>query len=156
MSKVSAPEEMAAAFRRAREWDDRVLAERWITGGEYTVAILGDVALPSIRLETPHAFYDFEAKYRADSTRYHCPSGLMPDREAALSDLALAAFQGLDARGWGRVDFMIDRAGAPWLLELNSVPGMTDLSLVPMAARAAGLSFEELVWRILETSMEQR
>lgn len=156
MSKVSAPEEMAAAFRRAREWDDRVLAERWITGGEYTVAILGDVALPSIRLETPHAFYDFEAKYRADSTRYHCPSGLMPDREAALSDLALAAFRGLDARGWGRVDFMIDQAGAPWLLELNSVPGMTDHSLVPMAARAAGLSFEELVWRILETSMEQR
>ena len=80
----------------------------------------------------------------------------MSDREVALSDLALAAFRGLDARGWGRVDFMIDRAGAPWLLELNSVPGMTDHSLVPMAARAAGLSFEELVWRILETSMEQR
>lgn len=156
MSKVSAPEEMASAFHRAREWDDRVLAERWITGGEYTVAILDDVALPSIRLETPHAFYDFDAKYRVDSTRYHCPSGLMPARETALGDLALAAFRGLDARGWGRVDFMIDEAGAPWLLELNSVPGMTDHSLVPMAARAAGLSFEELVWRILETSVERR
>lgn len=156
MSKVSLPEEMVPAFRQAREWDDRVLAERWITGGEYTVAILGEAALPAIRLETPHVFYDFDAKYRADSTRYHCPSGLDPAGEAALGALALTAFRALDAHGWGRVDFMLDASGAPWLLELNSVPGMTDHSLVPMAARAAGLSFDDLVWRILETSLEPR
>jgi len=156
MSKVSRREEMIPAFRQAREWDDRVLAERWISGGEYTVAILGETALPAIRLETPHVFYDFDAKYRADSTRYHCPSGLDPASEAALGELALTAFRALDARGWGRVDFMLDERGAPWLLELNSVPGMTDHSLVPMAARAAGLSFDDLVWRILETSLEPR
>jgi D-alanine-D-alanine ligase len=156
MSKVSRREEMIPAFRQAREWDDRVLAERWISGGEYTVAILGETALPAIRLETPHVFYDFDAKYRADSTRYHCPSGLDPASEAALGELALTAFRALDARGWGRVDFMLDESGAPWLLELNSVPGMTDHSLVPMAARAAGLSFDDLVWRILETSLEPR
>jgi len=156
MSKVSRCEEMIPAFRQAREWDDRVLAERWISGGEYTVAILGETALPAIRLETPHVFYDFDAKYRADSTRYHCPSGLDPASEAVLGELALTAFRALDARGWGRVDFMLDESGAPWLLELNSVPGMTDHSLVPMAARAAGLSFDDLVWRILETSLEPR
>lgn len=156
MSKVSRPEEMIPAFRQAQEWDDRVLAERWITGGEYTVAILGEAALPAIRLETPHVFYDFDAKYRADSTRYHCPSGLDPVSEAALGELALTAFRALEARGWGRVDFMLDESGAPWLLELNSVPGMTDHSLVPMAARAAGLSFDDLVWCILETSLEPR
>ncbi len=156
MSKVTRPEELLPAFHHARALDSRVLAERWISGGEYTVAILGDRALPSIRLETPHAFYDFDAKYRSNSTRYHCPSGLTPEREAAFGALALAAFQGLDAQGWGRVDFMLDAAGSPWLLELNSVPGMTDHSLVPMAARAAGLSFEDLVWRILETSLADR
>jgi D-alanine-D-alanine ligase len=156
MSKVMRAEELLPAFQHARALDSRVLAERWINGGEYTVAILGTQALPSIRLETPHAFYDFDAKYRSNSTRYHCPSGLAPEREAAFGALALAAFQGLDARGWGRVDFMVDAAGAPWLLELNSVPGMTDHSLVPMAAQAAGLSFEDLVWRILETSLEDR
>jgi D-alanine-D-alanine ligase len=130
-----------------------VFAEPWITGAEYTVAILQGAALPSIRIETPRAFYDYEAKYLREDTRYFCPSGLGSEAEAHLASLALAAFDTCGAEGWGRADFMMDRTGRPLLLEINTVPGMTSHSLVPMAARASGVDFEELVWRVLETSL---
>ncbi|MTW21999.1 D-alanine--D-alanine ligase [Allochromatium palmeri] len=155
MSRVESVEALEQAWRAAAEFDSLVLAERWIQGTELTCAILGREALPMIRLETPHVFYDYEAKYSADSTRYHCPSGLDVDLEARLRTLALRAFDVLGASGWGRVDMMLDAAGQPFLLEINTVPGMTDHSLVPMAARAAGIDFDDLVWRILETSLEQ-
>jgi D-alanine-D-alanine ligase len=116
------------------------------------VAILQGQALPSIRIETPRAFYDYEAKYLRDDTKYHCPSGLSAPAEQHLASLALAAFDACGAEGWGRADFMMDKTNRPLLLEINTVPGMTDHSLVPMAARAAGIDFEELVWRVLETS----
>jgi D-alanine-D-alanine ligase len=154
MARVEDAAALAQAWRAARGYDDLVLAERWIQGAEYTCAILGEEALPLIRLETPHLFYDFDAKYQADSTRYLCPCGLDDADEARLRRLALAAFAATDASGWGRVDLMVDDAGQPFLLEINTVPGMTDHSLVPMAARVAGLDFERLVWRILETSLD--
>jgi D-alanine-D-alanine ligase len=155
MSKVTDPSQLAHAIREAAQKDDSVIVERWITGAEYTVAILQDQALPAIRLETPRDFYDFEAKYEVNSTSYHCPCGLSDERETALQKIAVAAFELVDAEGWGRVDFMADEEGNFYLLEVNTVPGMTDHSLVPMAGRAAGLSFEELVWRILETSFAE-
>jgi D-alanine-D-alanine ligase len=154
MSRVDEAAQLHAAWTEAARYDDLVLAERWITGAEYTCAVLDHRALPSIRLETPHQFYDYEAKYAAESTRYHCPSGLSDAREARLGTLALQAFEAIGGSGWGRVDIMTDQAGDPWLLEVNTVPGMTDHSLVPMAARAAGIDFDELVWRILLTSLE--
>ncbi len=152
MSKVSDPSQLAHAVREAAAKDDSVIVERWITGAEYTVAVLNGEALPAIRLETPRDFYDFEAKYAANDTRYHCPCGLSAEQEAELQHLAIVAFDLVGASGWGRVDFMADEQGRFYLLEVNTVPGMTDHSLVPMAARAAGVSFESLVWRILETS----
>lgn len=152
VSKVTDAAQLPAAIAAARQLDEIVLAEQFIRGGEYTCAILGRAALPAIRIETPRAFYDYEAKYFADDTRYLCPCGLAPAEEQALQALALRAFDALACRGWGRVDFMIDGAGRPWLIEVNTVPGMTDHSLVPMAARQAGIAFDELVWRILETS----
>jgi D-alanine-D-alanine ligase len=155
MARVEDTAALADAWRAARGYDALVLAERWIQGAEYTCAVLGREALPMIRLETPHAFYDFEAKYRADSTRYHCPCGLPEAEESRLQQLALDAFEATGASGWGRVDLMVDGSGEPFLLEINTVPGMTDHSLVPMAARVAGLDFDRLVWRILETSLER-
>ncbi|WP_295456065.1 D-alanine--D-alanine ligase [uncultured Thiodictyon sp.] len=155
MARVEDPAALAAAWQVAREYDPLVIAERWIDGAEYTCAILGHEALPIIRLETPHAFYDYDAKYRADSTRYRCPCGLPEGDELRLRQLALDAFDAVGAGGWGRVDFMVDAAGAPYLLEINTVPGMTDHSLVPMAARAAGLDFPTLVLRILGTSLDR-
>ena len=155
MSKVGAAAELASAWRQARDYDDTVLAERWIDGPEYTAAVLGDAVLPLIRLETPRSFYDYAAKYEADSTRYHCPCGLPEVEERALQQLSLQAFRALGASGWGRVDLMLDGDGRPWLIEVNTVPGMTDHSLVPMAAQAAGMDMQELVWRILETSLEE-
>lgn len=131
-----------------------VMAERCIDGDEYTVSVLGDEVLPSIRLATPRVFYDYEAKYFSDTTEYHCPSGLSDADEAQLAALCRRAFAALDASGWGRIDLMRDRAGQFWLIELNTAPGMTDHSLVPMAARAAGLSFGDLVLRILEHTLE--
>jgi D-alanine-D-alanine ligase len=128
------------------------LAEPWISGGEYTGAILQGEVLPLIRLETPREFYDYEAKYFANDTLYHCPSGLDEDKETELRALVAKAFAAIDGSGWGRVDLMLDSGGKPWLLEVNTIPGMTDHSLVPMAARSAGLDFQTLVWRILETS----
>jgi D-alanine-D-alanine ligase len=155
MARVEDAGALADAWRSAKAYDAMVLAERWIQGAEYTCAILGQEALPMIRLETPHAFYDFEAKYRADSTRYHCPCGLPAAEESRLQRLALDAFEATGASGWGRVDLMVDESGQPFLLEINTVPGMTDHSLVPMAARVAGLDFDTLVRRILETSLDR-
>jgi len=152
MARVERAEDLAAAWRSALRFDPVVFAEEWISGAEYTVAILQDCALPSIRIETPRAFYDYEAKYLRTDTRYQCPSGLSAQAEEHLARLALAAFDACGAQGWGRADFMLDRTGRPLLLEINTVPGMTDHSLVPMAARAADIDFDELVWRVLETS----
>jgi D-alanine-D-alanine ligase len=152
MSKVETAAELPAAYQAAARIESSVFAEPWITGKEYTVAVLQDRALPSIRIETPNAFYDYEAKYFRDDTRYFCPSGLSVPAEQHLANLALAAFDAVGAGGWGRADFMMDTTGRPLLLEVNTVPGMTDHSLVPMAARAAGIDFDELVWRVLETS----
>lgn len=152
MAKVERARDLPAAWQAAGALDRIVFAEKWITGGEYTVSILQGAALPSIRIETPQVFYDYEAKYFRDDTRYHCPSGLSAPAEQHLQRLALAAFEAAGAEGWGRADFMMDGAGRPLLLEINTVPGMTDHSLVPMAARAIGIDFDELVWRVLETS----
>jgi len=153
MTKVTEAAQLPAALAAARQLDDCVIAERFISGGEYTCAILGRETLPMIRIETPRAFYDYQAKYFADDTRYLCPCGLDPAQETEFQRLALKAFDALDCRGWGRVDFMVDDAERPWLIEVNTVPGLTDHSLVPMAARQAGLSFDELVWRILEETL---
>jgi len=154
MSRVEDASGLRGAWVAARQYDDQILAERFVAGAEYTVAILGEEALPAIRLETPRDFYDYEAKYQAGDTRYHLPCGLPPEEERALQELALRAFQALGAEGWGRVDLMVDGEGQPWLIEVNTVPGMTDHSLVPMAARHAGIDFEELVWRILTMTLE--
>lgn len=153
MARVEDADALAAAWGEASRYDELVLAERWIEGDEYTCAILGHEALPLIRLETPHLFYDFDAKYSADSTRYLCPAGLDDAEEVRLQRLSLDAFETAGASGWGRVDLMVDTQGQAYLLEVNTTPGMTDHSLVPMAARAAGLDFDRLVWRILETSL---
>lgn len=153
MSKVNDANELRAALEVAAKFKDDILIEQWITGAEYTIAILAGQALPMIKLETTHAFYDYEAKYFANDTRYLCPCGLDAQTEARYQKIALEAFNVLGCRGWGRIDMMVDAAGNPWLLEVNTVPGMTDHSLVPMAAKAAGLSFENLVWRILEDTV---
>lgn len=152
MSKVERAEDLHAAWQAAAVHEPVVFAEPWITGAEYTVAMLKGRALPSIRIETPKVFYDYEAKYFRSDTRYFCPSGLAAEAEAELGMLAATAFEACGAGGWGRADFMMDAAGRPLLLEINTVPGMTDHSLVPMAARAVGMDFDELVWRVLETS----
>lgn len=150
MSKVHAASGLEEAYALAANYDSVVLAEQFIDGTELTAAVLGAAALPLIRLETPRAFYDYEAKYVASDTRYIVPCGLPADVEAALQQQVLSAFSTLGCRGWGRVDLMLDAAGKPWFIEANTSPGMTDHSLVPMAARHAGLSFEDLVLRILE------
>lgn len=155
ISKVDEEKHLEEAWAKAREYDSLVLAERWVRGSEYTAAVLAGQVLPLIKLETPHAFYDFDAKYHADTTRYLCPCGLSSAKERELQALALAAFEAAGASGWGRVDLMSDEAGEPWLIEVNTVPGMTDHSLVPMAARTHGIDFDELVFRILETSLSR-
>jgi D-alanine-D-alanine ligase len=152
LSKVERAEDLLQAWRDASMLDPVVIAESWIRGREFTVGVLQDAALPAIRIETPRTFYDYQAKYFADDTRYHIPCGLAPDEEARLQAAALGAFRAAGAQGWGRVDFMMADDGVPMLLEINTVPGMTDHSLVPMAARAVGIDFDELCWRILETS----
>ena len=156
MTKVERPEALPAAYAAAAAVDRNVFAESWVTGREYTVALLQGGALPSIRIETPQGFYDYQAKYFRDDTRYLCPSGLSQPAELHLQSLAVAAFEAAGGEGWGRADFMLDAAGRPLLLEVNTVPGMTSHSLVPMAARAAGIDFDELVWRVLETSFIRR
>lgn len=150
--KVKTVEELPAAYAEAAKHDKLVIAEEFIGGGEYTVAILGDRALPVIKIEPANEFYDYEAKYLRDDTRYLCPSGLASEKEAEMQHLAQLAFTLIGGTGWGRVDFLVDEAGKPYLLEVNTAPGMTDHSLVPMAARQAGMSFEQLVLRILELS----
>ncbi len=152
MSKANNREELAKALQVAAEFNCDVYAESWVAGKEYTVGLLNDVALPVIRLETPNAFYDYEAKYNATTTKYHCPSGLSADQEEQLQQLAIKAGEVVGVKGWARVDVFIDESGQPQLIEINTVPGMTDHSLVPMAAKQAGIGFDELVWRILETS----
>lgn len=153
VSRVTESAALAPAIAHAMTFNDAVLIEKWIDGGEYTMGIVDGEPLPIIKLETPHEFYDYDAKYHADTTRYLCPCGLGETVTESVTALALEAFSALGASGWGRVDFMLDSAGQPWLIELNTVPGMTDHSLVPMAAAAAGMTFEELVVRILATSM---
>ncbi|MFN3715957.1 MAG: D-alanine--D-alanine ligase [Thiobacillus sp.] len=155
MSKVTGPGALRAAFDTAAEHDTLVLAEKFIDGPEFTAAILGHAALPLIRLEPAkeRAFYDFEAKYLRDDTQYHCPAGLPDAEEQALRQLALDAFRQLGGRGWGRIDIMLDHAGRPYLLEANTSPGMTDHSLVPMAARANGMDFDALCLAILEQTL---
>ncbi len=152
MSKATNRDELQQALALAAQYHCDVYAEAWVVGKEYTVAVLDNEALPVIRLETPNAFYDYEAKYQATTTQYHCPCGLSQEQEQSLRELAITACKVVGVKGWGRVDVFIDDLGQYQLIEVNTVPGMTDHSLVPMAARQAGLNFEELVWRILETS----
>lgn len=153
MTRVHNAKELAEAFAVAGQYDDVVLAESYITGAEYTVAILNGEALPPIKLETHHQFYDFNAKYEADDTNYVCPCGLATEQENTLKQIALTAFSAVGAAGWGRVDIMADQQGQFYLLEVNTVPGMTSHSLVPMAAKAAGYSFNELVIAILRQTL---
>jgi len=150
MSKVTRAEDLSGAYEHAAQFDEVIIGEQFIEGTELTAGVLGTTPLPLIRLETPRTFYDYEAKYLVDSTRYILPSGLPEDKESDLKQLALKAFSVPGCRGCGRVDLMLDRAGDPYFLEVNTIPGMTDHSLVPMAARAAGYSFEDLVLAILE------
>lgn len=153
MSKAEDRDQLIAAYQLAAEFDCDVYAEAWVEGDEYTVAILAGQALPVIRLQTPNAFYDYEAKYLADTTQYHCPCGLDSERERQLQTLAVQACNITGAEGWARVDLFIDKMDKEQLIEINTVPGMTDHSLVPMAAKAQGIEFDALVWRILETSI---
>lgn len=153
MSRVNTTTELEAAFQKAAHYQGSVLVERLIVGAEYTVAILDGEALPPIKLETDHTFYDFNAKYIAEDTRYLCPCGLSTEKEQELKALALHAFNAVGCRGWGRVDVMADTQGNFYLLEVNTAPGMTSHSLVPMAAKAVGLSFAGLVLRVLCASL---
>jgi len=151
VSRVFEPGRLGEAVDLAKRYAGELLMETLIEGGEYTVGILAGVALPSIRIVPAGDYYDYHAKYLAEDTQYICP-GLEPAEDAAMRALALAAFNAAGAGGWGRVDVMRDRSGGNWLLEVNTTPGMTSHSLVPKAARVAGVEFDELVWRILETS----
>lgn len=151
VSRVFEPAQLGDAVALAKRYAGELLMETLIEGGEYTVGILAGVALPSIRIVPAGDYYDYHAKYVAEDTQYICP-GLPSAEDEAMRALALAAFQTAGAAGWGRVDVMRDRNGGNWLLEVNTTPGMTSHSLVPKAARAAGVEFDELVWRILETS----
>jgi len=154
MSKVMRAADLPLAYEHAVKHDDVIIAEQFIRGTELTGGVLGATALPLIRLETPRDFYDYEAKYLVDSTRYILPCGLLLEQERDLQQLVLKAFSVPGCRGWGRVDLMLDEAGNAYCLEVNTIPGMTDHSLVPMAARAAGFSFEDLVVKILQEASE--
>jgi D-alanine-D-alanine ligase len=153
ISRVTREEDLAAAVATAREYGDTVIIEKEIVGREYFAGVIGRLALPLIAVETPHEFYDYEAKYTADDTQYFCPCGLDAEVEDELKALSLRAFDILGTTGWGRVDFLLDADGTPWFLEVNTTPGMTDHSLLPQAAAAVGIDFDDLVWRILETSL---
>ena len=154
MTKVKKAGELKAAYELARKYCPLVLAEKFIAGREFTAAVLGQQVLPFVWIEPAGEYYDYHAKYVSDETRYHCPSGIAPALQQTIGELALKAFNVLGARGWGRVDFILDAGNRPWFLELNTVPGMTSHSLVPMAAKVAGIGFDQLVWKILETSLE--
>jgi D-alanine-D-alanine ligase len=155
MARAENMQQLRAAWEQARDYDDCVLAETWITGAEYTASILQGAALPLIRIQAAGIFYDYQAKYHSDETRYFCPCGLDVETEARFRESAMRAFASIAASGWGRVDFMLDEHGRAMFLEVNTVPGMTSHSLVPMAAKVAGLEFDELAWRVLETSFRQ-
>ena len=156
MSRVNESDELVPAWLEAARFDPCGLVGKWIEGGEYSVPILQGEALPIIRIETPRVFYDYEAKYFSDDTRYFCPAGLDQETETSCRAEALRAFEATAASGWGRVDFLMGADGIPRFLEVNTVPGMTSHSLVPMGARQAGIDFDELVWRVLETSLVDR
>lgn len=152
MSKVRHADDLPAAYALAARYDRLIIAEKFIEGSELTAGILGSTPLPLIRLETSRDFYDYHAKYIADDTRYILPCGLPAEAEQTIQREAMRAFNAIGCRGWGRVDVMLDRAGKPYFLEINTSPGMTDHSLVPMAARHAGMSFEDLCLRVLESA----
>lgn len=153
IGKVIAEEQLLDAYRATRAVGDTVLAEQFICGAELTVSILNGKALPTIRMTTSNEFYDYEAKYHSDDTQYFCPAGLHATLEQTVKDIALQAFKALDCAVWGRVDLMLGDQGEPVLLEVNPIPGMTDHSLVPMAAAAIGINFEQLVLSILEATL---
>ena len=152
ISKVESVEKIAAAYELAAGHDRIVIAEQFISGQELTAAILGDEALPLVRIDAPQGNYDYHNKYFGNDTKYHCPSGLSADLENRIQEKALQAFRIIGCHGWGRLDVMLDAENKPWFLEVNTIPGMTDHSLVPMAARARGIAFDDLVVRILETA----
>lgn len=154
ISKVDEWAQLSEAIALAQKHDSEVLIEQFVTGGEYTATILGEDVLPLIQLKTNRTFYDYEAKYIANDTQYICPCGLSEDKESALKHIAYQAFNVLGCTGWGRIDFMLDEYGQPWLIEANTVPGMTDHSLVPMAAAQAGIDLQQLVVKILKTSLK--
>lgn len=153
VSKVKQAGDLVAAYTLAKQSDPLVIAEQFVGGGEYTVGILGETALPIVRIVPKNEYYDYEAKYLRDDTEYLCPCGLPAEQEKQIQAEALQAFKVLGCRGWGRVDFLMDTAGKHYFLEVNTSPGMTDHSLVPMAARAAGMDFEALVMRILQQTL---
>jgi D-alanine-D-alanine ligase len=153
ISKVLDADDIPAAITLAREYSKTVIVEPEVKGNEYFAGIIGDLVLPLIHIETPREFYDYTAKYESDDTQYFCPCGLPEDVEKALQARSLEAFKSLDCSGWGRVDFIMDEAGKAWFLEVNTTPGMTSHSLVPQAAAEIGIGFDELVWRILESSL---
>jgi D-alanine-D-alanine ligase len=153
ITRVKSRSQLDDAVALARSYGSTIIIEKEIRGGEYFAGILEQLTLPLIRIVTPREFYDYTAKYESDETQYHCPCGLLDAAEQALQAQALRAFRLLGASGWGRIDFLLDEAGAPWFLEVNTTPGMTDHSLVPQAAAQAGIGFDQLVWRILETSL---
>jgi len=151
LTKVTSLKQLPAAYElAAKKYRDIALAEQFIDGPEYTASVLGEEALPLIRIEAPKGNYDYQNKYFTDDTKYHCPSGLPAKKERALQALTLRAFAAVGCRGWGRIDIMLDKRGKPWLLEVNTSPGMTGHSLVPMAAKAVGIAYEDLCVRILE------
>jgi D-alanine-D-alanine ligase len=157
ITRVTKASELDAAWRTAAALDPTVIVERWVEGDEYTASIVGDASLPLIKLETPNVeFYDYQAKYFREDTVYRCPAGLDPEVERRLNTLCLRAFHAVGARGWGRVDLMLDRNGEAWLLEVNTVPGMTSHSLVPMAAAAVGVGFDALCEQILDATLGEK
>jgi len=153
ITRVAQAEALPAAIALAREYSETVIVEPEVKGSEYFAGIIGDLVLPLIRIETPREFYDYTAKYESDDTQYFCPCGLSPELEENLQSLSMQAYKALDCSGWGRVDFIMDEDGKAWFLEANTTPGMTGHSLVPQAAAQIGIGFDELVWRILESSL---
>ena len=152
MSIVHEPTELPRAIQDALNLDASSIAEQYIDGKEITISVLHDQVLPMIHIETPRTFYDYEAKYFSDNTKYHCPANLSENVVSQLSELSMQAFKALNAYGWGRVDLMLDRNEKPYILEINTLPGMTSHSLTPMSAAAVGIGFADLVWKVLETS----
>lgn len=155
VSKVSKIEQFQQAVALAYSFDNRVMVEPWIEGKELTVGILNDTALPVIYIEAPQGFYDYEAKYFSEVTQYHCPSGLSAEEETSVQKMALEAYRALGCRHWGRVDLMQDSSGQAWILEVNTIPGLTDHSLVPKAAKQIGINFTELTIRILAQTLQR-